>query len=135
MQQQNPVSFSKSILPLFFLFVLVNSLLIFFRKLMYTHQIDVWVIFAANCILFVISILSLALHLQASHKKTPLASVGNVMLVTLMKLLVLGGAAILYLVLAGPNRSVYAVFVGMVLYLVYTFLEVSIAAKINGNNK
>ena len=102
---------------------------------MYAHQIDVWVVFAANCILFVISLLSLALHIQATHKKTPMASVSNVMLVTLMKLLVLGGAAILYLVLAGPGRSVYAVFVGMVLYLIYTFIEVSIAAKINGNNQ
>ncbi len=133
--QQPPFSFSKNILPLFILFVSVNSLLIFFKKMMYTHQIDVWVVFSANCILFVISILSLALHIQAAHKKTPMASVSNVMMVTLMKLLVLGGAAILYLVLAGPNRSVYAVFVGMVLYLMYTFLEVYIAAKINGNNK
>ncbi|MDE3124210.1 MAG: hypothetical protein KGK14_01740 [Bacteroidota bacterium] len=100
---------------------------------MNANHIDVWVVFAANCILFVISILSLALHMQAAHKKTPMASITNVMLVTLIKLFVLGGAAILYLILAGPGRSVYAIFVGMVLYLIYTFLEVSIAAKINGN--
>jgi len=52
------------------------------------------------------------------------------MSVTLLKMLVLGGAAVFYLILA-KDRSVYAIVVSMGLYFVYLFVEISIASKIN----
>jgi len=127
-------SFARKVLPLFFVFVVVNSFVLYFQQELNDKKIDALVVFTANCLLFVLSALSLAMHIQSMNKKSPNTSVRGIMAVTLIKLMVLGGAAMMYLVIAGSNRSLYAVFVGMFLYLVYTFLEVWIASKNNQDN-
>lgn len=129
---QKPASFLKSIVPLLVVFVVVNILLLFLHHFMNTHQINAWVVFTANDLLFIVSLLSLFLHIQSTQKKSAMRSVNNVMLASVIKLLVLGGAAILYLIASGSNRSIYAILVGLVLYIIYTAIEVSIATKING---
>jgi len=129
-----PASFAKKILPLFFLFVLVNSLVLYFQKELDARKIDAMVVFAANCLLFVLSALSLAMHTKAPDKKNPNAIVRGVMAATLLKMMVLGSSTLVYLFVAGPTRSINAIFAGLVLYVVYTFIEVSIASKNNQNN-
>jgi uncharacterized membrane protein len=127
-------SFAKKMLPLFFLFVLVNSLVLYFQKELDDKKIDALVVFAANCLLFVLSVLSLAMHTKAPDKKNPNAIVRGVMAATLLKMMVLGASALVYLFLSGPNRSINAIFAGLVLYVIYTFIEVGIASKNNDNN-
>jgi hypothetical protein len=48
-----------------------------------------------------------------------------------LKLFALAGAVIIYLLAAGPARSVNAVFIGMGLYIIYTWLEVRISLRLN----
>ena len=132
MQQQQ--SFSKKMLPLFFAFVLINSLVLFYQKELNQEKIDALVVFTANGLLFILSVLSLAMHTKSIDKKNPNAAVRGVMAATLLKLMVLSISAIVYLILAGNNRSLKAIFAGMVLYVVYTFIEVGIASKPNQNN-
>ncbi len=132
MQQQQ--SFSKKMLPLFFAFVLVNSLVLFYQKDLNQNNIDALVVFAANGLLFILSVLSLAMHTKPVDKKNPHAVVRAVMLATLLKLMVLGISAMFYLIAAGSNRSIGAIIAGMILYVIYTFIEVRIASKPNQNN-
>ena len=131
MQQQ---SFAKKMLPLFFAFVLVNSLILYYQKDLDKHKIDSLVVFAANTLLFILSVLSLAMHTRSIDKKNPNAAIRGVMAATLIKLMVLTIAALVYLFWAGNNRSLEAIFAGMILYVVYTFIEVRIASKTNQNN-
>ena len=131
MQQQ---SFAKKMLPLFFAFVLVNSLILYYQKDLDKHKIDSLVVFASNILLFILSVLSLAMHTRSIDKKNPNASVRAVMAATLMKLMVLSIAALVYLFWSGSSRSLEAIFAGMILYVVYTFIEVRIASKTNQNN-
>ncbi|HEX3024073.1 MAG TPA: 7 transmembrane receptor [Chitinophagaceae bacterium] len=98
------------------------------------NKIDPFVVFTANGLLFILSVLSLAMHIKPVDKKNPHAAVRGVMAATLLKLMVLGISAMVYLFAAGENRSIKAIFAGMILYVVYTFIEVSIASKHNQNN-
>ncbi|MBS1579511.1 MAG: hypothetical protein JST94_12770 [Bacteroidetes bacterium] len=132
-----PISLSKKILPLFFVFVVVNSLLLWYHPVLQAKKIDVLVVFTANILLFFLSVISLLLHTKQIDKKNPNAILRNVMSATLIKMFVLGGAAVFYLVFA-KEKSVYAIIVSMALYFIYLFIEISIASKINkeknGNN-
>jgi len=127
-------SFPKKIFPLFFIFLLINSLIIYYNKDLYASSIDAWVVFSSNALLFILSVLSLAMHTRSIDKKNPNAAIRAVMGATLMKLFVLTFAALVYLFLAGTNRSLKALFVGMLLYVIYTFIEVRIASKPNQDN-
>ncbi|MBN8838021.1 MAG: hypothetical protein J0I09_12230 [Sphingobacteriia bacterium] len=120
-------SLSKKMLPLFFLFITVASLTLYFQDWCSAKGIDPKVVFTANALLYILSTYTLIMHTRSIDKKNPNAALRGVMVATLMKLLILGSAAIIYIALS-KHRSIYAVFVSMGLYFVYTFLEVRIAS-------
>jgi hypothetical protein len=124
-------SFAKKILPLFFLFVIVNTVILIWQKQLQGIKIDALVVFYANLLLFAISVFGVAVHMKAYNKKNPNLVVRSVMSLMLLKFFVLAATVFIYLFVAGSNRSVYAVFVGMFLYIIYTILEVRIALKMN----
>ncbi|MFX5817193.1 hypothetical protein ABTE26_20070, partial [Acinetobacter baumannii] len=65
-------------------------------------------------------------NFKASDDKNPHAMVRGVMSGVVLKLFVLGGAAFIYLYVAGASRNTNALFVSMALYIIYTWLEVRI---------
>jgi len=124
-------SFSKLIMPLFLVFVVVNTMVLLLQPQLDNLHIDWMVVFVENCLLFALSILTLSMHVKALNKTNPNVFYRSVMASTMMKLFVLGTAAIVYLFLAGEKRSVFAVLGGLLLYVLYTTLEVRIALKMN----
>ena len=130
-------SLGKTIMPLFFIFIIVNCMAILFKQQLEKAQINADVVIVANCILFFVSSISIALHKKASEKENPNAIVRSMMLASLIKLMVVACSVVIYVYIAGPKRNAYGVFCGMGLYIVYTFIEVRIASKlknINGKN-
>jgi len=126
--------FAKILIPFFAAFVLINSILLIWEQHFINVKIDPWVVFVANCLLLAISTLNLAMHIKSVNNKNPNVAIRSVMLATLLKLFILVGAALIYLFLAGKDRSTYAILVSMVLYIIYTVMEVRIASKINQDN-
>jgi len=124
-------SFGRKMLPLFFLFVIVNSIVLWYAHEIDARKIDPMVVFASNCLLFLLSVLSLAMHSRPTDKKNANAAIRGVLAATLLKMIILVTATIAYLFFAGPNRSINSIFVGMILYALYSFLEVNIASKPN----
>lgn len=122
-------SFFKNAIPLFILFIVVNCLILPIRTWLGLYNINPDVVFAANCILFILSCINIALHKNALQNKNPNAVVRSVMGGTLIKLMVISLSILIYLFLAGTKRNSYGIFCGMVLYLIYTFVEVRIATK------
>jgi len=82
-------------------------------------------------LLFVLSALSLLMQLKALNNKNPNVFVRSVLGSTVMKLFVLGAAAMIYVVLSGKDRNVYGIVGVMLLYIVYAVLEVRSALKMN----
>jgi hypothetical protein len=121
----------KLYFPLIILFVSINAISIVFKPFMLQHHIDNAVVISSNSLLFFISAISLYMQLKSVNNTNPHAMVRGVMGSVVLKLFVLGTAAFLYLYAAGESKSVNALFISMALYLVYTWLEVRLALRLN----
>lgn len=134
MQQTNNNSFIKLITPIFIVFIFINCLVLGFKEKMLSIHIDAKVVFGSNCILFFISTLCIALHSKAIASKNPNALVRSIMLSTTLKFLIVAISTMLYAKFSGNNKSVYGIYCGLFLYIIYTYLEVRIALKLNKKN-
>ena len=117
--------------PLAIFFFVSNALLVAIQQKLILYKIDVNVILVANLFLFVVSLVNIYFQWKNINNPNPNAVIRGVMAATFIKLFVLGAAAIIYLLAAGNNRSINAVFASMALYIFYTWLEVKISLKLN----
>lgn len=118
-------------MPLVAVFVLVNAACLGFNNTLRQHHIDPSVVQFANGILFVLAVVSALMHYRAVKNTNPHAFVRSIMGATVMKLFVIAGAVFIYVYMAGANRNVGAIFIGMGLYVLYTIFEVSGAFRLN----
>lgn len=132
--QPNKSSFAKLIIPLFLVFIFVNSFIMLWRIRLDSMNIDADVVLGANCILFIVSILSVAFHKRAIENKNPNAVVRATMGASLLKLMVVATSVLIYLFIAQAKRNINGIFCGMALYIIYTFIEVRIATKLKKDN-
>ncbi len=124
-------TFLKKAVPFIYLFIILNTTLLLFGKKLDAIKIDHIVVIGANILLFFISIITLAMHLKAVKNSNPNVFSRSIMGGMIIKLFGLGAAVVIYLIQAGKDMSVYAIFVSMFLYVLYTFLEVKIALQLN----
>ncbi|HXL58675.1 MAG TPA: hypothetical protein VN958_20575, partial [Chitinophagaceae bacterium] len=68
---------------------------------------------------------------RSLRNTNPNVFVRSVMAATFIKLIVIAGAVIAYLMAAGENKSIYGVIAGIGLYFVYTFIEVKNTSRLN----
>lgn len=127
---KNTVQYFK---PIIFLFVIVIMLVLIFSNWLDAHQFNHSVILIANIILLGLIIITGLLHIKAATNNNPYAFIRSITLSTFIKLIVIAVAVIIYFNSAGENRSIYAVGAAMLLYVIYTVLEVRGAMRLNRN--
>jgi Ni/Fe-hydrogenase subunit HybB-like protein len=125
--------FDKQTRPLWIVFVLVTGMLALSWKLLPSKNINPWVVFTANALLLGVSLLNIAYHRASLKKKNPQAVLRSVMASTMVKLFVLAALAMIYLLAAGSNRSVYAVILSMGLYIIYSWMETKILLQLKSH--
>lgn len=123
--------YRKLIRPLAILLILVTALLLGLRARLAQVGIDVEVVLYANTLLFLATVLNIYFQCKNVNNPNPNAIIRGIMGVMFLKLFVLAAAVLIYLLAAGEGRSVNAVFLGMGLYIVYTWLEVRISLRLN----
>ena len=128
---KEPNSFIKQASPFFILFISLAAIFILFAAKLDALDIDHLVIMWANGLLFIIAIITLIMHLKSVKNSNPNVFSRSIMGGMIIKLFGLGTAVVIYLVQAGKNMSVCAIFVSMFLYVLYTILEVKIALQLN----
>ena len=116
--------------PLVIVYILTTALFLVFRSQLEIIKMDVTVLICANLLLFSVSMVILYLQMKNLTNPNPNAMVRGVIGGTFLKLFALGASVIIYLLAAGPNRSINAVFAGMGLYIIYTWLEVKISLRL-----
>ncbi len=121
----------NAIVPVFIFFIMVNSFCLLFKNWLTSKGIDPLVLGAGNSILFFLSVIIYFMQKKSLQNPNPNVFVRSVMAGTFIKLLVIAGAVIIYLLTAGENKSNYAVLAAMGLYFVYTFIEVKTVSKLN----
>ena len=119
----------KPFSPVILLFIILNALFLTGRNTLGEWNVDQKVLIAGNILLFVITLISFLLAqrgLKSSNTHVFIrAVIGSIMI----KLFVSIIAAFIYISVFKKQINKPALFICMGLYLIYTFLEVSILTK------
>lgn len=120
----------KSFLPIVLIFVILNGFFIAGKSMLARWGVDQEVVIIGNLLLFVISIISFLLGLCGLKNPNPHAFVRSVYTSMMLKLFICIIAAFIYISMYRDNINKPALFTCMGLYLLYTFVEVSILTKL-----
>jgi len=121
----------KIISPLFLVFNLTILILYAVRGILAQWGIDLTILNIANCIFFLLSVLTFFMQRKALENSNPNVFVRSVMGGMLIKMLVTISVVIAYRLIAGNSVSKVSVFSAMFLYLLYLGVEVAVITKLN----
>jgi fructose-specific phosphotransferase system IIC component len=119
----------KYFLPIVILFVVLNGFFLTGKNILQRWGADQDVLIIGNALLFFITILSFLLARRGLKNKNTHVFVRAVMGSIMIKLFVSVIAAFIYISIYKKQINKPALFACMGLYLVYTFLEVSVLTK------
>lgn len=112
-------------------FTIVTLAFLLFPTIWERWNVDKWEVIGANGLLCLLSIINASMHFKAIKNPNPNVFSTSVMASTVLKMFVLGSAAMLYIALSGKNRNIPGLFLSMGLYVVYTVLDVRANLKMN----
>ena len=121
---------SKAFMPVLLFFIILNAILLSGKTFLARWAIDREVVIIGNVLLFLVTLLSFNMGLNGLKSTNPHAFVRSVYTSILIKLFGCAIAAFIYIAAAGKSLNKPALFTCMALYLVYSFMEVSILTKL-----
>lgn len=117
-------------MPVVFFFIALNGFFISGKNMLARWGVDQDVMIIGNLLLFIITLLSFLLAQKGLKNPNPHAFVRSVYSSMMIKLFICIIAAFIYISMYRDNLNKPALFTCMGLYLVYTFMEVSILMKL-----
>ena len=115
----------KALIPVLFLFVLTNTILLFSNTYFGTSSVFKFrFIMVVNLMLFMMSVFSFN-RIRKIDYSNPRSVVNSVMIGTLLKMVVFAGAALAYASQKQAPVGMPTLLASMGLYLIYTWLEIS----------
>ncbi|MCW3078963.1 hypothetical protein [Segetibacter sp.] len=121
--------FNKSLLPLVAIFLIVGALILVFRNFLEQHGCDWQVLSAGNLFIYFVTVVSMHLLTKGLNAERTQVFLRNAYGGIMVKLFACAGAAFIYILVSGKNLNKPALFACMGLYLVYTFVELSVVIK------
>ena len=126
---------STTFFPIAFLFIILSGFFVSGRSLLEKWGMDQTVLIIGNLILFAATSLSFWLGCRGLKTNNPQAIVRAVYGSFIVKFFMIAIAAFVYIMMAKKTVNKPALIVCMVLYIVYTFLEVKILLKLQREKK
>jgi len=120
----------RPFLSIVILFIVLNAFFVTGKGLLDKWSVDQAVLIVGNLILFVITAISFFISVRGLKNPNPHAFVRSVYGSVMIKFFVFAIAAFIYIQSAKAAVNKPALIVCMGLYLVYTFLEVSVLTKL-----
>ena len=117
--------------PLIVIFILFSLIFILTGLFFTTTGVDFMVLVAANCLFFLVSLAAYKIQRKAMDNSNPNVFIRSVMGGMMLKMLICVAAVMAYVLLSGKHFNKPAVYISMVLYLVYLSAEVAIMMKLN----
>jgi len=111
-------------------FIVLNAFFLTGKNFLDKQGVDQSVLIAGNLILFGATLLSYVFAKRGLKSENPQAFVRSVYLSIMVKLFICIIAALIYIFVFRKNLNKPALFICMGLYLVYTFIEVSVLTKL-----
>lgn len=115
--------------PILIFFIIMNALAVVFGKRLEAKGVDHDVVIAGNVLLFLVTILSLQLAKRGLSNPNTQAFIRSIYSSMMLKMFACIIAAFVYVWAAGQALNKPALFICMGLYLVYTFMEVSVLTR------
>jgi hypothetical protein len=119
----------KPFLPIILVFILLNSFFIAGKNMLTKWGVDQNVLLIGNILLFLITFVSYLIAVKGMNNKNPHAFVRSAYGSIMVKLFVCIIAAVIYIAAYRKELNKPALFTLMGLYLLYTFIEVSVLTK------
>lgn len=116
--------------PLFLLFIVFTALFIAGKNWLAKWNINQDVVIIGNLLMLLITLVSYLILLRGLKSANPHAFVRAVYGSFIIKFFVIAVTAFVYIMIAQKNVSKGALIVSMVIYLIYTFIEVSVLTKL-----
>ena len=120
----------KPLQPLLILFVLLSGFFVTGKGLLDKWGFDRDVLLIGNLLLFVVTLVSYLISYKGLNATNPNAFVRSMYGSFMLKFFVIAIGAFVYIQWAGKAVNKPALFTCMGLYLVYTFIEVSVLTKL-----
>jgi hypothetical protein len=123
---------NKQILPLIIIFLGLNAFFLTATSFLEKHGIDKNVLIIANTLLFITNFITFTLQRKALQNKNPNFFVRSMMAGMMIKMFVVLGAFIGYVLISGKatvNKP--AIYISIFLYFLYLAVEVAIVMKLN----
>jgi len=120
----------KAFAPIALIFIVLNGFFIAGKSLLQQWNADQQVLIVGNLLLFAITFISFLIAIKGLRNPNPHAFVRSIFGGIMLKLFVCIIAAFVYISSVGKAVNKPALFIWMGLYLVYTFVEVSILTKL-----
>ena len=117
------IYFQKNFLPAFALFFAVLTLALILQQMNMLVSININFIIIVNAILFLIALINYR-RLSLVDLSKPNVMVRSVMMGTMLKFIVFGGAALWYATQKKAPIGIYNLLIAMGLYLSYTWIEI-----------
>jgi len=117
--------------PLILVFIILNAVWVTQRRWFQKYDIDADVLIVTSLLLFLLASAAVYMHKKAIANPNPNAFVRSVLSAMILKIFVLAAAAFIYIAVSKEKRSDNALFVGMGLYFIYSFIEVRLALSLN----
>lgn len=114
----------KKTFPLIAFCIIVLVLIIIFKNKLIYYGLQIGFLVIANVILFLLSYFSFFIQLKGVSSKSGHAFVRGLYSSLMLKMFVIIGALFIYIYGFGGSVNMSAIFIAMVLYLVYTSIEV-----------
>jgi hypothetical protein len=118
------------LLPIIIFFILLNALFLAGRNFLERAGFDQSVLILGNLVLLAATLVSFVSARKGLRSENPQAFVRSVYTSIMIKLFICVIAALIYIFLFRRNVNRPALFTCMGLYLIYTFIEVSVLTKI-----
>ena len=121
---------SKPFGPILIFFILINAMAIVFGKRLESKGVNHEVVIVGNVLLFLVTVISFQLAKRGLSNPNTQAFIRSIYSSMMLKMFACIIAAFIYIWAAGPTLNKPALFICMGLYLVYTFMEVSVLTKL-----
>jgi hypothetical protein len=114
----------KALRPFYTIFIIINTLALLLNKQLKSAGVDADVLLIGNVFVFALTGVSFYMLNKGINAKTTFNFMSAVYGSFMMKLVVGAAAVVVYVLYAGEQKNLPAVFASMFLYLFYTFFEI-----------
>jgi len=121
--------------PALLLFIILTALFVSAKSLLTRRNVDQDVLIVGNLLLMIVTLLSYLMLYRGMQSANPHAFVRAMYLSFIVKFFIIVLAAALYILIAQSKVNKPALIICLFLYLVYTFIEVSVLTKLMKQKK